>query len=335
MLLLLRKKYTQLLTIGIEHMAEDNQTTVPEFILLGFTGRPELQTVISMVFLLIYATTVMGNLGMMVLIRISPQLHTPMYYFLAHLSFIDLCYSSAIAPKALEIFLTERKTIAYSGCVAQMFFFTTLITTECFLLASMAYDRYVAICKPLLYRVVMSPMVRVQLVVGSYILGITGASVQTTGAFRLSYCGSSVINHFFCDIPAVIKLSCSNTYIPELVLFIFTTVIAITTALIILVSYTYMITILLQMKSSESRGKAFSTCSSHLTVVTVFYGTASCIYAIPQSKDSLNQAKIVSVFYTLVIPLLNPLIYSLRNKDVKDALRSIIRKMFSKMLRKM
>ncbi|KAM9148928.1 olfactory receptor 5M5-like [Pangshura tecta] len=307
-------------------MAGENYTTVTEFILLGFTDHPVLQSIIFVVFLVIYITTLVGNLGLIVLIRVNPHLHTPMYFFLSNLSFVDFCYSSAIAPKAMQNFLSDRKSIPYMGCAAQMFFFTTLITTECFLLAMMAYDRYMAICNPLLYMTIMSPRVCAQLVAGSYILGITGASVQTSGAFRLSFHGSNIINHFFCDIPAVIKLSCSSTYISEMVLFVFCGIIALTTFLIILVSYIYILTTIQRIRSTESRYKAFSTCTSHLTAVTVFYGTAICIYGLPQSKDLLEEGKIISVFYTLVIPMLNPLIYSLRNKEVKDALTSTVRR---------
>ncbi|XP_067406676.1 olfactory receptor 5J3-like [Emydura macquarii macquarii] len=307
-------------------MAVENHTTVTEFILLGFTDHPQLQRTIFMVFLMIYIATLVGNLGMIVLIRVNPPLHTPMYFFLSNLSFVDLCYSSAIAPKAMQNFSSEKKSIPYMACATQMFFFTTLITTECFLLAVMAYDRYVAICNPLLYRTIMSPRICGQLVAGSFILGISGASVQTSGTFRLSFCGPNVINHFFCDIPAVVKLSCSSTYISEMVLFIFCGVIAVTTFSIILVSYIYILTTILRINSTEGRCKAFSTCASHLTAVIVFYGTAICIYGLPQSEDLLEQGKIVSVFYTLVIPMLNPLIYSLRNKDVKDALTATIRR---------
>ncbi|XP_067406782.1 olfactory receptor 5J3-like [Emydura macquarii macquarii] len=314
-------------------MAGENCTTVTEFILWGFTDYSELQVILFLVFLVIYVITLVGNLGLIMLIRVVPRLHTPMYFFLCNLSIVDLCYSSAIAPKALQNFLAERKTIPYAGCAAQMFFFTTLITTECYLLAVMAYDRYVAICNPLLYAIIMSPRIRAQLVAGSYLIGLIGASVQTSGAFRLSYCSSKVINHFFCDVPAVVKLSCSRTYISELVLFVFSVIIAISTMSIILVSYVYILSTILRIRSTEGRHKAFSTCTSHLVAVIVFYGTAFCIYVLPQSEDSLEQGKIVSVFYTLVIPMLNPLIYSLRNKEVKDALRSTISlKTHSKML---
>ncbi|XP_032650955.1 olfactory receptor 5AR1-like [Chelonoidis abingdonii] len=314
-------------------MAGENYTTVTEFILLGFSDHPMLQSIIFMVFLVTYITNLVGNLGLIVLIRVNPHLQTPMYFFLCNLSFVDFCYSSAIAPKAMQNFLSERKSIPYMGCAAQMFFFTTLITTECFLLAVMAYDRYMAICNPLLYMNLMSPRVCTQLVAGSYSLGITGALVQTSGAFRLSFHGSNIINHFFCDIPAVIKLSCSSTYISEMVLFVFCGIIALTTFFIILVSYIYILTTIRKIRSTESTYKAFSTCTSHLTAVTLFYGTAICIYGLPQSKDLLEEGKIVSVFYTLVIPMLNPLIYSLRNKEVKDALTSTVRrKILPKML---
>ncbi|XP_006214206.1 olfactory receptor 5J3 [Vicugna pacos] len=305
-------------------MAEENFTVVTEFILLGLTDRAELKVVLFVLFLVVYAVTLVGNLGMIFLIQISPRLHTPMYFFLSCLSFVDACYSSVIAPKMLTSFLVVRETILFSACLVQHLFFGVFITTEGFLLSVMAYDRYVAIVNPLLYKIAMSKRTCVGLVTGSLIGGMINSLTHTISLGRLSFCGSNVVGHFFCDVPPLLKLSCSDTSMNELLLLTFTGVIAMATFLTVIVSYMFIAVAILKIRSAAGRQKAFSTCASHLTAVTIFYGTISFNYIQPNSLYSVEQEKVVSVFYTLVIPMLNPLIYSLRNKEVKDAVRRAI-----------
>lgn len=302
-------------------MAEENHTSVAEFILEGLTDQPEMKAALFMVFLLIYIITLLGNMGIIIIIRGDPRLHTSMYFFLGSLSVVDICFSSVIAPRTLVNFLSERRAISFAGCTGQTFFYIVFVTTECFLLAVMAYDRYVAICNPLLYSSIMTRRLCVQLVVGSYIGGILNAIIQMTFIIRLPFCSSNVINHFFCDVPPLLALSCANTYINEMILFSLAGVIELSTISIILVSYIFIFCAILRIRSADGRQKAFSTCVSHLTAVTLLYGTTIFMYLRPSSSYSLNTDKMVSVFYTVVIPMLNPLIYSLRNQVVKDALR--------------
>ena len=302
-------------------MADVNFTLVTEFILLGLTDHAELKVVLFLLFLLIYTISLVGNIGMLLLIQITPKLQTPMYHFLSCLSLIDACYSSVFAPRMLMNFFVERETISFSACMVQYFLFVSLLTTEGFLLAAMAYDRYMAIVKPLLYTVAMTKIVRVALVIGSCVGGVITSLTHTTGLLRLSFCGPNVIRHFFCDLPPLLKLSCSDTSMNELLLLIFSGIIALVTFMTVMISYIFIVAAILRIRSAAGRHKAFSTCASHLTVVTLFYGSISFSYIQPSSQYSLEQEKVVSVFYTLVIPMLNPLIYSLRNKEVKDAVK--------------
>ncbi|XP_070790691.1 olfactory receptor 5AR1-like [Pituophis catenifer annectens] len=305
-------------------MIEENHTKVTEFVFVGLVDSPKMELLSFIVILIIYLITLTGNLGMIILIRISSQLQSPMYFFLSHLSFLDFGYSSAIAPKMLANILADKKSISYANCAAQMYFFIFCASTECILLAAMAYDRYMAICNPLLYVVTMSPKVCTVLVAGSYLIGLVNAVTQTASTFQLSFCGSNVINHFFCDVPPLLSLSCTDTSINEMVLFIFATILGIFTSTEIMVSYAFILTAILRINSSEGKQKAFSTCASHLTAVTIFYGTTVFMYLRPSSSYVLDQNKWASVFYTIVIPMLNPLIYSLRNKEVKNALRNLL-----------
>ncbi|XP_067406789.1 olfactory receptor 5T17-like [Emydura macquarii macquarii] len=310
-------------------MATANHSTVTKFILLGLTDHLELQVPLFVVFLVIYIITLVGNLGMIVLIKIDHQLHTPMYFFLSHLSFLDACCSSAVAPKMLAICLSESRTISFAGCAAQLGFVVSFGSIECFLLAVMAYDRYVAICNPLLYTTVMSPRMCAGLVTASYIGGILHSLVHTIFTFASPFCGTNEINHYFCDIPPILSLSCSDTHLNEMLLFILVSTIEVITILAILVSYSYILSTILGINSARGRRKTFSTCASHLTGVTIYHGTILFMYLRPSSSYSLDRDKLASVFYTLVVPMLNPLIYSLRNKEVKDALRRLIGQMFS------
>ncbi|XP_054827582.1 olfactory receptor 1019-like isoform X2 [Eublepharis macularius] len=297
-----------------------NKTHMSKFILIGFMDHPELRVPLFMLFLVIYLATLIGNIGIILLTRIDTQLHTPMYFFLRNLSIVDIGYSTAIAPKLLATFLAESKSISFSGCAVQFFFFCVFVTTEGCLLAVMAYDRFIAICNPLLYFAIMSKKICTILLVGAYTCGLASSTVHTILIFSLSFCSSNIINHFFCDVPPMLKLSCSDTHVTHTVHFILSTAIALTTFLIVLVSYIAIVFAILRIRSSQGRHKAFSTCASHLTTVTIFFGTIIFMYIRPGSNFSTDQDKIVSMFYTLVISLLNPLIYSLRNKDVKDAI---------------
>ena len=301
-----------------------NYSEVTEFILLGFTAPSKFQVVLFLVFLMIYMVTVVGNVSMIMIIKMDSRFQTPMYFFLRNLSYLDLCYSTVIAPKTLANFLTIEKKISYNGCATQFFFFALFATTECFLLAVMAFDRFSAICSPLLYPVHMSQKVCIQLVTGSYICGCINSMVQTGFTFSLHFCGENRLDHFFCDVPALIKISCADTFVNENVMFILSGLIIVSTTTIILVSYGYILSTVLKIPSTQGRSKTFSTCGSHIVAVSLFYGTVFFMYAQPGSISSPKQNKIVSVFYTLIIPMLNPLIYSLRNRDVKDAVQKIL-----------
>nr|XP_034981376.1 olfactory receptor 1020-like [Zootoca vivipara] len=306
-------------------MADGNFTAITEFLLLGFTDNQNMMFVLFAVFLLIYLLILVGNIGMVTLIRIDSRLHTPMYFFLSSLSLLDIGYSTVIAPRTLMTFVAESKNISFTGCALQFFFFCIAVSCECCLLGVMAYDRFIAICNPLLYTAIMSRKLCYLLVAGSYLTGCVNAIVQTSFIFNLSFCRSNIINHFFCDVPPILKLSCSDTGVTDIIHFIFSTAIVSVTLLTVLVSYTYILVAILRINSAEGRRKAFSTCASHLTAVTVFYGTAIFMYLRPSSKYSVEQDKIISVFYTLAIPMLNPLIYSLRNKEVKEAFKRLIK----------
>ncbi|XP_034981351.1 olfactory receptor 5AR1-like [Zootoca vivipara] len=305
---------------------KQNESTVTEFILAGFMVHPDLQVPLFLLFLIIYVATIIGNLGIIIVTSVDAQLQTPMYFFLRNLSIIDIGYSTAIAPKLLTTFLAEKTTISFKGCAVQFFFFAVFITTEGCLLAVMAYDRFTAICNPLLYFAIMSRKHCTILVVVAYACGLTSSILQTSFIFTLSFCSSNIINHFFCDVPPILKLSCSDTHVTHTVHFILSTIIGLTTFLIVLVSYIAILFAILRISSAQGRYKAFSTCASHLTTVTIFFGTIIFMYIRPGSTFSIDQDKIVSVFYSLMISFLNPLIYSLRNKDVKDAFGRTIEK---------
>ncbi|XP_055470038.1 olfactory receptor 9I1-like [Psammomys obesus] len=305
-------------------MDNNNLTTVTEFILMGITDRPEWEIFLFLVFLSFYLVTVLGNLGMVILIQVDVQLHSPMYFFLSHLSVLDACYSSVITPQILATLATGKTVISYGDCVAQFFLFTFCASTECFLLAVMAY---VAISNPLLYTVAMSPRRCWSLVVGAYVCGLSGSIQRTTCTFSLSFCGDNKINFFFCDLPPLLKLACSDTTNVEIIIVFFGNFVILLNALVILISYLLIIKAVLRMKSSGGRGKTFSTCVSHLTAVALFFGTLTFMYIRSGSGKSLEEDKVVSVFYTVVIPMLNPLIYSLRNKDVKAAFRKVTSKL--------
>ncbi|XP_059261355.1 olfactory receptor 8J2 [Mustela nigripes] len=306
-------------------MASEHLTQVTEFILMGVSDRPDLQIPLFFVFLLIYGLTMAGNLGIITLTSVDSQLQTPMYFFLRHLAIINLGDSTVIAPKMLVNFLVTKKTISYYGCAAQLGGFLVFIVGEIFMLAAMAYDRYMAICNPLLYMVVVSPQMCILLVSLTYLYSLITALTVSSCVFSMSYCSSNEINHFYCDNVPLLALSCSDTYLPETAVFTFSGTNLFFSMIIVLTSYFNIVLAILRIRSSEGRRKAFSTCASHMMAVTVFYGTLLFMYLQPRTNHSLDTDKMASVFYTLVIPMLNPLIYSLRNKDVKDALKRFLK----------
>ncbi|XP_049636700.1 olfactory receptor 5L1-like [Suncus etruscus] len=305
-------------------MKQENCTVITEFILVGLTDAPELRVFLSLLFLLIYGVTILGNLGMIALIQVSSQLHTPMYFFLSHLSFVDFCYSSIIVPRMLPNILKQEKAISFLGCMVQFYFFCMFAITEVFLLAVMAYDRFLAICSPLLYTVNMSENLRMLLVFGCYLCGTVCSLVHLCLALKIPTYRSNVINHFFCDLPPIFSIACSDISLNVLVVYIVATFNEIVTIVIIFTSYLFILVTILRMRSAEGRRKAFSTCASHLTAIVVFQGTILFIYCRPSSGTSADTDKVATVFYTVVIPMLNPLIYSLRNKDVKAALKKVL-----------
>ncbi|XP_049740843.1 olfactory receptor 9K2-like [Elephas maximus indicus] len=298
-----------------------NYSDVTDFILVGFRVRPEFHILLFLLFLLVYGMVLLGNISMMAITVIDSQLNTPMYFFLGNLSFIDLSYSTVIAPKAMINFLSEKKTVSFAGCAAQFFLFALFIVTEGFVLAAMAYDRFIAICNPLLYSVHMSRRLCTQLVAGSYFCGWVSSLLQVSVTFSVTFCASRVIDHFYCD-SYQIEISCSNLFVNKMVSLSLAAFIILPTIVIIVVSYIYIVSTVLKIPSSEGRKKGFFACSFHLGVVSVLYGTVSFVYLTPPSNPELR--KVASVFYILVTPMLNPLIYSLRNKDVKQALRKIL-----------
>ncbi|XP_007527800.2 olfactory receptor 2D3-like [Erinaceus europaeus] len=307
-------------------MGEENQSSVTEFVFLGLSQDPQTQVLLFCLFLTIYLLTLLGNLLIIVLIHTDPRLHTPMYFFLRNLSFADLCFSTTTVPQVMVHFLVKKKVISFAGCSTQIFVLLLLGCTECALLAVMSYDRYVAVCKPLHYSTIMTHWVCVQLALGSWVSGVLVSLVDTTFTLRLPYQGNNVINHFFCEPPALLKLASADTYSTEMTIFAMGVVILLAPVSLILVTYGRIISTVMQMQSGEGRLKVFSTCGSHLVVVVLFYGSGIFAYMRPNSKIMSGKDKMISVFYSLVTPMLNPVIYSLRNKDVKGALRKMIAK---------
>ncbi|XP_012791300.2 olfactory receptor 5A2 [Sorex araneus] len=301
-----------------------NHTAVTKFILLGFSDHPQLKIFLIVLFLGMYLLTLTWNLSLIALIRLDSHLHTPMYFFLSNLSFLDICSVSTTTPKLLSNIITQQKTISFIGCATQFFVFCGMGLTECFLLAAMAYDRYAAICNPLLYTALISPTLCLKMVIGSYVGGFLSCFIQTSSVFQHDFCGPNVINHFFCDLPPVLILSCSDTFVSQVVNFLMGVAVGVISVLVILISYGYIVAAVLKIKSADGRSKAFSTCASHLTAVALFYGSGLFMYMRPTSSYSLNRDKVVSVFYGLIIPMVNPLVYSLRNKEIKNAMRKLV-----------
>ncbi|DAA21751.1 olfactory receptor family 2 subfamily AH member 1 [Bos taurus] len=300
--------------------------TVTEFVFLGLSSQPKMQLILFIMFLFFYLLTVVGNIIIITVIQIETRLQTPMYFFLTNLSFLDICYTSTDVPQMLSNMMGRKKTIPFPRCATQMYFSLSLGMTECVLLGVMAYDRYVAICHPLHYTVIMNQRTCVQLAGISWASSFLSSTVINIFTLSLPYCGPNVLDHFFCEVPSILRLACTDTSFTEMVVFIFTIIIVFIPFLLIVVSYARILLTVLRMRSASGRHKALSTCGSHLTVVALFYGTGIFMYMRPQSKTSRAGGKIIAVFYTVITPMLNPLIYSLRNQDVKGALRRALEK---------
>ncbi|XP_038179639.1 olfactory receptor 145-like [Arvicola amphibius] len=305
-------------------MTSANESSVKEFILLGLTQQPELQLPLFFLFLGIYVVSTVGNLGLSVLIVLNPHLHMPMYYFLFNLSFTDLCFSSVIIPKMLVSFV-KQNTISHAECMTQFFFFCFFVINEFYILTAMAYDKYAAICKPLLYQVTMSYQVCHSMMVGVYVMGFFGGLVHTGNMLNLSFCDGNIINHYMCDVLPLLKLSCTDTAINELVVFIVGGINIIVPCVTVFICYTFILSSIIGIRSAEGRSKAFSTCGSHVIAVSLFFGASIFMYLKPSSVAG-EEDKVSSIFYTILGPMLNPFIYSLRNKDVHISLRKTLRK---------
>ncbi|KAM6159738.1 olfactory receptor 5AN1-like [Erethizon dorsatum] len=304
-----------------------NITEITQVILLGFSDFPRIAAVLFVTFLLIYITSLTGNLSLLVLIRMDSHLHTPMYFFLSNLSFIDLCYVSSTVPMMLSNFFQQQQTITFVGCMVQNFIFSTTGLSESCLMTAMAYDRYAAICNPLLYSSIMSPTLCVRMVLGCYMAGLTASLAQLYVLLQLHFCGPNVIRHFFCDMPQLLTLSCTDTFFVQVLTAILTMIFGIANALVIMTSYGYIVMSIMKITSATGRSKAFNTCTSHLTAVSLFYTSSIFVYLSSSSGGSSSFDRFASVFYTMVIPMLNPLIYSLRNKEIKDAFQRLQKKM--------
>ncbi|XP_058550677.1 olfactory receptor 13C9 [Neofelis nebulosa] len=314
-------------------MEWENQTILVEFFLKGLSDYPRLELLFFALILIMYVVILLGN-GTLILISIwDSHLHTPMYFFLGNLSFLDICYTTTSIPSTLVNFLSERKTISFSGCAIQMFLGMAMGTTECVLLGMMAFDRYVAICNPLRYPVIMSKDSYVPMAAGSWFAGVINSAVQTAFVIQLNFCRNN-INHFSCEILAVMKLACADISGNEFIMVVATTLFTLMPLLLIVISYSLIISSILKIRTSEGRSKAFSTCSAHLIVVIIFYGTILFMYMKPKSKETLNSEdldatdKLISMFYGVMTPMMNPLIYSLRNKDVKETVKHLFNRSF-------
>ncbi|NXM27743.1 OR6B1 protein, partial [Oxyruncus cristatus] len=305
-------------------MIQENNTHIHEFILLGFPTIIELQALLFVIFLIVYLLTVIENIVIITLVIRNHQLHKPMYFFLGHLAFLEAWYISVTVPKLLVNFLVKNKNISFTGCMAQLYFFIALVCTECVLLAVMAYDRYVAICNPLHYTVIMNHRVCVYLAMGSWLVGFLMSLLKVFFISQLSFCGLGIINHFYCDVSPLLNLSCTKRLVAEMVDFVLALFILLIPLSVIVISYTCIISTILFIPKAQNRKKAFSTCASHLAVVIIFFSATLFMYARPRSIHSLDLNKLVSIIYTIVTPVLNPFIYCLRNQEVKDILWKVM-----------
>ncbi|XP_007538546.1 olfactory receptor 5V1-like [Erinaceus europaeus] len=299
-----------------------NITTMTQFTLIGLSDLPEVRYPLFVVFALIYQITLLGNGAILLAIGIEKKLHTPMYFFLANLSILDISCPSATVPKMLENLLTEKNNISFVGCALQLYFLVALAGTEVFLLAVMAYDRYVAICFPLHYTLIMTWVRCIQLTEGIWAAGFLNSLIHTVATFNLTFCKSNQVNQYYCDIPPVVALSCSSTYVAEMLVLVIGGVLGVGAYLVTFISYIYIISTILKIQSGEGKRKAFSTCASHLLVVCLFYGTTIFTYIRPSSSQhSPASDRLIAMLYGVITPMLNPIIYSLRNTEVKGALR--------------
>lgn len=305
-----------------------NESVPQEFILLGFSDRPWLELPLFVVFLISYILTIMGNLAIIIVSRLDSKLHTPMYFFLTNLSLLDLCYTTSTVPQMLVNICSLRKVISYGGCVAQLFIFLALGSTECLLLAVMSFDRFAAICRPLHYSIIMHQRLCLQLAAASWVSGFSNSVLQSTLTLQMPLCGHKEVDHFFCEVPALLRLSCVDTTANEAELFFISVLFLLIPVTLILTSYAFIVQAVLRIQSVEGRRKAFGICGSHLIVVSLFYGTAIYMYLQPPSPASKDRGKMVSLFYGVITPMLNPLIYTLRNKDVKGAFKRLIARIF-------
>ncbi|KAM4663617.1 olfactory receptor 2G6-like [Discoglossus pictus] len=301
-------------------MEYSNQSSVNGFIIIGLSNAPHLKATLFTLFLIFYIVTLSGNLLLITVVRTNTQLQTPMYFFLSNLSVIDICFSSSVVPTILVNTLSEKGSISLPGCVVQMYVSLVMGSTECIILSVMAYDRYVAICNPLQYTSVMNTKFCIYLAIGSWAVGFINSTIEVFLTFQLPFCRSHNLNHFFCEMPPFFKLSCIDTWFNELVMYITAGIIAMCASFLTIISYIYIISTILKMQSSQIRYKAFSTCGSHLTVISIYYGTIMFMYMRPRTRNSPETDKTLSIIYTTVTPMLNPIIYSIRNKDVKGAI---------------
>ncbi|XP_044529507.1 olfactory receptor 2W3-like isoform X1 [Gracilinanus agilis] len=304
----------------------DNESSLPGFILLGFSDRPRLELVLFVVVLTFYLMTLVGNAIIILVSRLDPHLQTPMYFFLTNLSFLDICFTTSSIPQLLFNLGGPDKSISYTGCAIQLFMFLALGGTECILLAVMAYDRFTAICKPLHYTVIMHPQLCLQLVAVAWLSGIANSLAMSPVTLTLPRCGRHQVDHFLCEMPAMIKMACVDTTLIESTVFVLASCFTLLPLSLILVSYGYITRTVLRIKSAAGRRKAFNTCGSHITVVSLFYGNIIYMYMQPGNNSSQDQGKFLTLFYNLLTPSLNPLIYTLRNKEVKGALRRLVKK---------
>ncbi|XP_069802705.1 olfactory receptor 10AG1-like [Dendropsophus ebraccatus] len=304
-------------------MDRRNHTAITEFILVGFSDFPELQYLLFVLFLCIFTSSISAHMFLIFLYRFSPNLQTPMYFFLGNFSFLEICYILTIGPKTLTNLLSEHRTISFYGCALQMYLFLLFAGSECYMLASMAYDRYIAICHPLLYNILMHKVMCMQLICGSWLIGTMVAIIQTGLMFSLPFCGSHEINHFYCDIPPIMALACTNTQVHEVITFVITLSVIVGSFVLTVASYSVIIWTIVKRHSASGRRKAFSTCTSHLIVVTLFYGSGSVMYLRPKKNFGTAEDKFISLMYGIIVPLLNPFIYSFRNNDVVFAIRRI------------
>ncbi|XP_069083474.1 olfactory receptor 5M5-like [Pleurodeles waltl] len=318
------------LMLTYETIQPGNGSRVTEFILIGLTKEPALEVLLFILFLLVYTFALLGNGCILVIVWLSAQLHTPMYYFLTQLAFLDLGLSTDFSPKLLVDLLTEKRTITLYGCITQIFLLAAYGSTEYFLLAAMAFDRYAAICNPLQYTATMTKGLCRRLVVGSYIGGFLHSLIHAVCLYRLSFCGPDVINHFGCDYPVLLKLSCTDTSINDLVRYVFAAFVVLSSLLVTFVSYSYIVSTILKIGDSVGRRRAASTCISHFTCVFLFYGSGFLMEAQPTTNGSEEQSKVIGLIPTVIIPALNPLIYSLRNNEVKEAVKKILRSNFKR-----